>query len=78
MDITDDETIEINLETIKEMCFGGAIGMLAGYVSKKAGAPILISSTCFLLYRGAVYDGHVRTPWSPLAIDDASLPSNVM
>ena len=74
MDRTDDDNIESNLETIKEISFGGAIGMLGGYASKKAGAPILPSSACFLLYRGAVYDGHVRTSWSPLGIDDASLP----
>ena len=74
MDITDDDNIEINLETIKEISFGGAVGMLAGYASKKVGAPILLSSACFLLYRGAVYDGYVRAAWSPLAIDDASLP----
>lgn len=73
MDIIDDDRIELNLETVKEISFGGAIGILAGYASTKAGLPLLLSSACFVLYRGSVYDGYVRTTWSPLAIDDASI-----
>ena len=73
MDLPDDDVIEINLETVKEISFGGAIGILAGCASRKAGLPLLLSSACFVLYRGSVYDGHLRTSWSPLAIDDASI-----
>ena len=73
MDITDDDAIEINLETIKQISYGGAIGLLAGYASKKAQLPVLLSTACFVLYRGAIYDGYVKTKLSPLAIDDSSL-----
>merc|ERR1712018_200518 len=63
----------INLETLKQMSYGGALGMLAGYASKKAQLPVLLSTACLVLYRGAIYDGYVRTSLSPLAIDDSSL-----
>ena len=73
MDTPDDDTIELDLETIKEISFGGAIGILSGFACKKAGLPVILSTACFVLYRGAVFDGHIRTTWSPLAIDDASI-----
>jgi len=73
MDIIDDDSIEINLETLKEISFGGAIGMLSGAACEKAQLPVLLSTACFVLYRGAVYDGYIRTSWSPLAIDDSSI-----
>ena len=65
---------EIGLETVKELAFGGLLGMCAGYAAKKTGAPVLIgvSTASFLLLRGAIFDGHIQATWSPLAIDDAS------
>ena len=73
METPDDDSIELDLETIKEISFGGAIGILSGFACKKAGLPVILSTACFVLYRGAVFDGHIRTTWSPLAIDDASI-----
>ena len=68
--------VEIGLETVKEIAFGGAIGMCAGYAAKKAGAPVLVgvASASFLLLRGAIFDGRIQASWSPLAVDDASFP----
>jgi uncharacterized membrane protein (Fun14 family) len=73
MDIMDDDTIEINLETIKQISYGGALGLLAGYACKKAQFPVLLSTAGFVLYRWAIYDGYVKASVSPLAIDDSSL-----
>ena len=78
MDTPDDDTIELDLETIKEISFGGAIGILSGFACKKAGLPVILSTACFVLYRGAVFDGHIRTTWSPLAIDDASITRYIL
>ena len=67
-------TLDIGLETIKEIAFGGAVGLCAGFAAKKAGAPVLmgVASASFLLLRGAIFDGHIQATWSPLAVDDAS------
>ena len=73
MDLPEDDSIEINLETVKQILFGGSIGMICGIAANKAQLPVLLSTSCFVLYRGAVYDGHIRTSWSPLAMDDSSL-----
>ena len=69
-----DSTLEISLETIKEVAFGGVLGMCAGYAAKKTAAPFIIgaASASFLLLRGAIFDGHIQANWSPLSIDDAS------
>ena len=73
MDLPEDDSIDINLETVKQILFGGSIGMICGIAANKAQLPVLLSTSCFVLYRGAVYDGHIRTSWSPLAMDDSSL-----
>jgi len=77
MDLPDDDSIEINLETIKQILFGGSIGMICGIAANKAQLPVLLSTSFFVLYRGAVYDGHIRTSWSPLAMDDSSLTKHM-
>lgn len=67
-------TLEVSLETVKEVAFGGVLGMCAGYAAKRAAAPFIVgaASASFLLLRGAIFDGHIEANWSPLSIDDAS------
>ena len=67
-------TLEISLETIKEVAFGGVLGMCAGYAAKRTAAPFIVgaASASFMLLRGAIFDGHIQANWSPLSIDDAS------
>ena len=74
LNMASSSSLDIGFETIKEVAFGGAIGLCAGYAAKKAGAPVLIgvASASFFLLRGAIFDGHIQASWSPLAIDDAS------
>ena len=74
LNMASSSSMDVGFETIKELAFGGALGMCAGYAAKKASAPALvgIASASFLLLRGAIFDGHIQASWSPLAIDDAS------
>ena len=67
-------SLEIGMETIKEIAIGSALGMCAGYAAKKSGAPVIVgvASASFLLLRGAIFDGHIEASWSPLAMDESS------
>ena len=74
LNMASSSSLDVGFETVKELAFGGALGLCAGYAAKKAGAPVLVgvASASFLLLRGAIFDGHLQASWSPLAIDDAS------
>ena len=50
MDLPDDDSIEINLETVKQITFGGAIGMICGIAAKK-----VTNEYTFIVYIIAIY-----------------------
>ena len=62
------------MEELKEVAFGGIAGLCAGYLTRKAGVPILggVLTTSFILFRGAIFDGHLVFKLSPLKIDNSS------
>ena len=64
----------VRMEEFKEVAFGGVAGLTAIYITKKVGMPVLggILTASFLLFRGAIFDGHVLFKLSPLKIDNPS------
>ena len=55
-------------ELCKEFAFGAAAGLVAGYLSKKAGtaAVAAVGAVSFVGLRAAIFDGHHLATWSPL------------
>lgn len=66
-----------SVELAKEIVFGGACGLCAGYVSKKFGSKFIAgaATAAFMGLRYAIFDGHHLANWSPLDKDDASYGS---
>ena len=71
--------MDILTEGAKEVIFGGVAGLTAGFISKKFGSHVVgaMLGSGFVLFRAAVYDGHVIATWSPLAKDDPSFTMNL-
>ena len=59
-------------ELCKEFAFGAAAGLVAGYLSKKAGSAAVaaVGAVSFVAVRAAIFDGHHLATWSPLQRDD--------
>lgn len=62
------------MEELKEAAFGGFAGLAAGYVTKKAGLPVLgcLLTAGFAMFRMAMFDGYMVFKLSPLKIDNPS------
>ena len=69
----------IPAEAIKELLFGSAFGLASGIAVKKLSLPFLasVSSIAFVMFRAAIFDARILTPWSPLRIDDASFTADL-
>ncbi len=67
-------------EVCKELAFGAAFGLCAGFVGKKFGSAVVggMCAGSFLLFRCAIFEGRYCATWSPLAIDDASFSSHLL
>ena len=56
-------------ESIKELAFGGTIGLCVGIVARHAnfgfgvGVVVGVATTIFVLFRAAVFDGGMRAGW---------------
>jgi hypothetical protein len=67
-------------EAVKELMFGGTIGLCSGLVAKRLSMPVLagMASVVFLFFRAAIFDGRLLVPWSPLQIDDTTFASDLI
>lgn len=56
-------------EAVKELVFGGAVGLCVGVVAKRVNVGLDvgvvggIAATLFFLFRGAIFDGKIRAAW---------------
>ena len=70
----------MSMEVAKELAFGAAAGLAAGYASRKLSSGFVAgaSTAGFLLLRAAIFEGAHLATWSPLAQDDPSFANHML